>query len=188
MKNLILVMTLLFTASATTMAQKIAYADVNAILGVMPENEKINADLEIYATGLQKKLGDMQAQLDGMVKEFQRVLATGDTTKALELQKQAMEGDKQVRQANAQAEQQLATKRNEFLQPVLDRIRGAMAAVAKKKGFDYVMNSHDGSGTSIILWGPDHNITRDVVDELGIELKQPDGAAQPAPGDGKKGR
>ncbi|MGB0369226.1 MAG: hypothetical protein ACPGD8_07455, partial [Flavobacteriales bacterium] len=48
----------------------------------------------------------------------------------------------------------------------------AMETVAKKKGFDYILNSVDGSGTSIVLWGPEgHDVTRAIVDELGIKLE-----------------
>jgi outer membrane protein len=193
MKNLILALSLLMAAPAATFAQKIAFADVNAILSVMPENEKINADLQIYATGLQKRLDDMKAQLDGMAKAFESALAAKDTAKAIGIQEKAMEADKQLQQALQQAEQQLGQKRGELLQPVLERIRKAMEAVAKKGGYEYVLNSVDGSGTSIMLWGPENaNVTRQVVDELGIKLEgatedQPAPAQQaPAQNAGKK--
>ncbi|HAP68108.1 MAG TPA: hypothetical protein DCR04_00030 [Flavobacteriales bacterium] len=172
MKNLLLTVFILAATGSTTFAQKIAFADVNAVLSVMPENEKINEDLEIYATGLQKRLDDMKGQLDVLVQEFQQVLAAKDTAKAIEIQKQAIEGEKVVKQAAAQSEQQLAQKRNDLLQPVLKRIKDAMGVVAKKEGFEYVLNSVDGSGTSALLWGPEGtDITRKVVTELGIKLE-----------------
>lgn len=184
MKKLLLA-AIITTASATgSIAQNIGYADVNAILSVMPENKKINEDLQIYGTGLQKRVDDMKSQLDLIVKQFNEVLATGDTARALEIQKQGIEGDKQLQEAAKTADQQLGQKRGELLQPVLDRIRVAMEAVAKKKGFDYVLNSVDGSGTSIVLWGPDgHDITRAVVEELGIKLE---GATEEKPAAEKK--
>lgn len=181
MRNLVLAIAVMMMVPSLVSAQKIGYADINAILSVMPDNKKINEDLQIYGIGLQKRLDDMKAQLDVIVQQFNEVLAKGDTAKALEFQKQGLEGDKQVREAAAQAEQQLAQKRGELLQPVLGKIRSAMEIVAKRKGFEYVMNSVDGSGTSIVLWGPDgHDITRDVVAELGIKLEGQE-EAQPAP-------
>lgn len=160
-----------------THAQKVAFADVNAILSVMPENERINEDLKIYATGLQKRLDDKKAQLEQLSQQFQQALAAKDTARALEIQQQAIQGDKELQQTQQQSEQQLAQKRNELLEPVLDKIGTAMEAVAKKEGFDYVLNSTDGSGTSILLWGPDGvNISRKVVEELGVKLE----AQQPA--------
>lgn len=181
MKNILLTLCIVIASSSLSVAQKIGYADINAILSVMPENKKINEDLQIYGTGLQKRLDDLKAQLDGIVTEFNRVLAKGDTTSALELQKQGMEGEKKLKEASQAAEQQLGQKRGELLQPVLDKIRKAMESVAKKKGFEYVMNSVDGSGTSIVLWGPEgHDITRAVVDELGIKLEGQGEPAAPA--------
>lgn len=187
MKNLILTMLVVAFGASISIAQNIGYADINAILSVMPENEKINEDLQIYATGLQKRLDDNKQKLDAIVAEFNKVLSAGDTVKAIEYQKAGLELDKQLQQGTAAAEQQLAQKRGELLQPVLQRIRTAMEAVAKKKGFQYVMNSVDGSGTSIVLWGPEgHDITREVVDELGIKLEGQGGAAQPAPAQDSK--
>jgi outer membrane protein len=188
MKNLIAVTLFLFIGTSVASAQKMAHADISAILSVMPDNEKINQDLQIYATGLSKRVEDMKAQLDGAVKQFNQVLATGDTAKALEIQKQGMEMDKEIQQAAQQAEQQLAQKRNDLLKPVLDKIRTAMEKVAKQKGYDYVLNSVDGAGTSIVLWGPNEaDITRAVVEELGIELEGNDqGNGAPAEGSKKK--
>ena len=182
MKKLIIALIVIASTSSVSFAQNVGYADINAILSVMPEQKKINEDLQIYGTGLQKRVDDLKAQLEGLVKNFNEVLAAGDTARALQLQEKGLEEDKKLREAAQAAEQQLAQKRNELLQPVLDRIRSAMAAVAKKKGFDYVLNSVDGSVTSIVLWGPDgHDITRAVGDELGIKLEGAESApTQPA--------
>jgi outer membrane protein len=188
MKNLLMALIAITITTTSSMAQNIGYADVNAILSVMPENKKINDDLQIYGTGLQKRVDDIKAQLDGLVKQFNTVLTAGDTAKAVELQQQGMEGDKQLKEAAQAAEQQLAQKRNELLQPVLSKMRGAMEIVAKKKGFDYILNSVDGSGTSIVLWGPEgHDVTRAIVDELGIKLEGDESAPAAAPAEkGKK--
>ncbi|MCB9186145.1 MAG: OmpH family outer membrane protein [Flavobacteriales bacterium] len=160
---------------ATTMsfAQKVAHADINAILSVMPENQKINEDLRIYATGLSKMVDDKKAQLEIVVEQFNQTLGRGDTLKAIELQKKGLELDKDYQQSGAQADQLLQQKRNELMQPVLTRIRAAMETVAKKGGYECVLNSVDGAGTSVVLWSPQGtDITRAVVEELGIELKK----------------
>ena len=186
MKKILLTLAIAALTGSSSFSQKLAFADVNAVLSVMPENKAINEDLQIYATGLQKRLDDMKGQLDGLVQQFNSALAAKDTAKALEFQKQAIEGDKVVQQSAAQAEQQLAQKRSELLQPALKRIREAMEAVAKRNGFDYVLNSVDGSGTSSLLWGPEgSDITRKVVSELGIKLEGESEAA-PAPEEKKK--
>ena len=187
MKNLLLALAVITFGATSSFAQSFGFADVSAILSVMPENEKINEDLQIYGTGLQKRVDDMKAQLDIAVKQFNSVLASGDTAKALELQEQGLELDKQLQQTAQAAEQQLGQKRAELLQPVLTKMRSAMEAVAKKKGFEYILNSVDGSGTSIVLWGPEgHDVTRAIVEELGIVLEGTEQA--PAPTKGKKNK
>lgn len=187
MKKTLFTISILFFAFGASYAQKMAHANVNAILAVMPENKKINEDLQIYATGLSKRVEDTKNQLDAVVQQFNKALEGGDTAKAVELQKQGIELDKALQQTNAQAEQQLAIKRDELLQPVLNRIQEAMKKVATSKGYEYVMNSVDGSGTSIVLWGPEGtDITRAVVDELGIELEEQAPSGQGESEGGKK--
>ncbi|MDC0303654.1 OmpH family outer membrane protein [Flavobacteriales bacterium] len=184
MKNLFLAIIVLGSTATSSFAQNIGYANVNGIFSLMPETKKMNEDLQIYATGLQKGVDDMKGQLDAIVKQFNDFLAAGDTAKALEIQKQGLAGDKQLQQAVQSAEQQLAQKRGELSQPITDKILGAMQSVAKKKDFDYVLNSVDGSGISIVLLAPDgHDITRAVIDELGIKLE---GAKEVPAQDGKK--
>lgn len=180
--RLLLTSLFLIAFSTGTFAQKVAHADINAILSVMPENEKINEDLKIYATGLSKMVGDKKAQLDILIEQFNKTLGAGDTLKAVELQRKGLELDKEVQQSNTQAEVQLQQKRNELLQPVLNRIRKAMEVVATNKGYECVLNSVDGSGTSIYLWGPaGTDITMEVVEELGIELKKKEEEEPEAP-------
>jgi outer membrane protein len=180
--------TLLFvTMSTLSYAQKIAHADINAILSVMPENKRINDDLRIYATGLSKMVGDKKAQLEAVVQQFNQTLGAGDTLKAVELQRQGLELDKEVQEANTNAEQQLQQKRSEMMKPVLERIRKAMEKVATKQGFECVLNSVDGSGTSVYLWGPESaDITRAVVKELGIKLEGSDKNPEPEKEEKKK--
>lgn len=190
MKKVILALAVA-AAPFLTHAQKIAYADINAIIGVMPENEKVNADLQIYATGLSKKLEDLRAQQELFSQQFQKALAAKDTATAIGIQEKAIENEKTLQEETQKAERQLQQKRVEMMQPALDRIRKAMETIAKRDGFTYILNSVDGAGTSAVLYGPeDHNVTMKLVDELGIKLEGRE-PAQPAPapaegGDKKK--
>ncbi len=180
MKVLLLIVTICAIPFFSS-AQKIAYADINAIIGVMPENEKINADLQIYATGLQKRIDDMKAQLEGFSQQFQQSLSKRDTATAIAIQEKAIALDQQLQESTHQAEQQLQQKRNEMMQPVLARIRKAMETISKRDGYEYVLNSIDGAGTSIVLYGPENNnITLKLVDELGIKLEGRENAAPAA--------
>ena len=82
MKNLILFIGLVL-ATSTSFAQKMAHADINAILSVMPENEKINEDLKIYATGLSKGVEDSKAQLDAAI--YIRDIARNESTQTIDI-------------------------------------------------------------------------------------------------------
>jgi outer membrane protein len=185
MKVLVLVF-MVMAAPLMSLAQKIAYADINAIIGVMPENKKVNEDLKIYATGLQKPLDDLKVEQEVLGKQFQKALAAKDTATALQIQEKAIDIDNKLQESSRKAEQQLQQKRSEMMQPALDRIRKALDAIRKRDGYSYILNSIDGAGTTIVLSGPEEdNVTMKLVKELGIELEGQDGAA-PAPAKEKK--
>lgn len=172
MKNITLAAAATVLFSFCAHAQKIGYADINAIISVMPENEKVNEDLQIYAIGLQKRIDDLRAQQEQLGQQFQRALSAKDTATAIGIQEKAVEMDQQIQQSTQQAERQLQQKRGEMMQPALDRIKRALEAVAKRDDFAYIINSVDGSGTSSVLYGPEeHNVTMKLVEELGIKLQ-----------------
>lgn len=185
--NVFLLVILVVITPLMSLAQKIAYADLNAIIGVMPENKKVNEDLNIYATGLKKPLDDLKAEQEILGKQFQKALAAKDTASALQIQEKALESDKKLQESSRKAEQQLQQKRDEMMQPALNRIRKALDTIRKRDGYSYILNSIDGSGSTIVLSGPEEdNVTLKLVKELGIVLDGQDGTSPASAPEKKK--
>jgi outer membrane protein len=182
----IAIMALVLSAGSVQAQFKLGYADINGIMGVMPEREKINEDLQTYALGLQKMLEDVKAQRESAVEKYQAKTQAKDTTGLGAITNQAITADQNFQKASQQAEGRLAEKRAELMKPVVERVEKAIAEIAKEGGYTYILNSVDGSGTSNILFGPPtDNVTLKVVAKLGIKLEGQDQAA-PAPAPGKK--
>lgn len=180
MKTKLVAFVALTLTSGAVSAQsfKLAYADINGIMSVMPEREKINEDLQTYALGLQKMLEDVKAQRESAVEKYQAKSQAKDTTGLGAITNQAIMADQNFQKANQQAEAKLAEKRADLMKPVVQRVEKAIEKIAKEGGYTYVLNSIDGSGTSNILYGPPtDNITMKVVKELGIKLEGMEEAA-----------
>ena len=160
---------------------KIGYTNVNAVLSVMPESQAMNQDLQTYSLGLQKRLEDMNNQLNYLYAEYQKKTKGPDTAGIGQLTATITKLDADVKATQQVSERQLNEKRQELLAPIVEKVELALDAVKEKGGYDFILNSVDGSGTSVVLRGPASNdITKALLDELGIELKQEKPAVAPA--------
>ncbi|MFT4524810.1 MAG: outer membrane protein [Granulosicoccus sp.] len=165
---------------------KIGYTNVNAVLSVMPESKAMNQDLQTYSLGLQKRMEDMNNQLNYLYSEYQKKTKSPDTSGLGTLTANITKLDADVKATQQVSERQLSEKRQELLSPIVDKVELALDAVKEKGGYDFILNSVDGSGTSVILRGPTSNdITNALLKELGIELKQQQPAAAPSKGSKK---
>ncbi len=171
-----------------TLAQsKIGYTNVNAVLSVMPESKAMNQDLQTYSLGLQKRLEDMNKQLNYLYAEYQKKAKGPDTTGIGQLTATITKLDADVKATQQVSERQLNDKRQELLAPIVEKVELALDAVREKGGYDFILNSVDGSGTSVVLRGPAANdITKALLSELGIELKQDQSQSVPAQDSDKK--
>jgi outer membrane protein len=166
---------------------KIGYTNVNSVLSVMPESQVMNQDLETYSLGLQKRLEDMNNQLNYLYSEYQKKTKGPDSSGIGQLTATINKLDGDFKATKRISERQLKEKRQELLAPIINKVELALDAVREKGGYDFILNSVDGSGTSVVLRGPASNdITKALLDELGIELKQDQPQAQPAKESGKK--
>ncbi|MBH1958556.1 OmpH family outer membrane protein [Chryseobacterium sp. HSC-36S06] len=152
---------MLVTAGAVN-AQKVASMDYEAVLAAMPETKKMTTDLDTFS----KTKGDeLQKQAESFQKEVQQYQADG--AKMTEAQRTAKEGELQKKQQNLQALQQtaqqdLASRRDAAVKPIIDKLNNAVAKVAKANSFDFIIDS-----TALIYkGGPD--ATPLVKKELGL--------------------
>ena len=70
----------------------------------------------------------------------------------------------------AEADQKLLKKRQELMKPILQRLDENLKYLADGEGYDYILNSVDGNGVTIVLRGPEeHDLTEKLMKKLGIE-------------------
>ncbi len=152
---------MLVTAGAVN-AQKVASMDYEAVLAAMPETKKMTTDLDTFS----KTKGDeLQKQAESFQKEVQQYQADG--AKMTEAQRNAKQSELEKKQQNLQqlqqtAQQDLASRRDAAVKPIIDKLNNAVAKVAKANSFDFIIDS-----TALIYkGGPD--ATPLVKKELGL--------------------
>lgn len=148
-------------------AQKFGYMNSNVLLEELPEIKAANTELQTFQEMLQKQ---GRAKVEALQTKYQ------------ELQKKEKAGELSPKQLNEEAEklkkeeeeigkleqemtEKVQTKRQEKLQPILDKVNKAIEAVAKEQGLTYVFDNNAG----ILLYADDKlDVTSAVKAKLGV--------------------
>ena len=160
---MVLMGTMVFSDQA--IAQKFGYVNSNAILAEMPEVQQANANLDALRKQLQKKGQQMLENLQTEYQEVQQSVERGELSpkqqeeKGKELQKK----EQDIAKFEQDMISQLKSKEAELLQPILDKVNDAIAAVAKEEGYTYIFDSSVG----ILLYADE---STDVSDEVKARL------------------
>jgi outer membrane protein len=147
----ILVLTLVLAAPAAAQ-QRIAYIDSESVLGQITEFRTVQANLDRLAQQWQTELGEMQREVDALVRDFE----------ARELLFTETEGERKREEIRAR-EQEMESRRTqrfgpdgEFfreqqrqMRPVQERLLEAIEEVAEAEDYDYIF---DKSGDFLFLF------------------------------------
>jgi outer membrane protein len=120
---------------------KVGYVDFQTIVGQMPQAKTIKTQLDTYSKQFTDQLALMQNELNTKGAAFQKESAT--MTDAIRTVKQAELQDinKRIQEYQTSAQQQFNDKTNELSKPLIDQVKAAITAVAKEKGYNYVLDS-----------------------------------------------
>ena len=174
MRKLVLLLVLGLGAhlsQAQTSPVKIGYADVEYILGQLPEQKAIEAELKSTQTQLKN-------QIDAKYAEFQKKLAdyNANINTMLDAVRQNTERELQQMQQNieklqADAQTTIQTKQTQLLDPVFKKVGKGIDEVAKENGFTFILSQQIG-GLDVVLYGDEKmDISDLVLKKLGVTPK-----------------
>lgn len=172
----LLLATVILTATGSAMAQKTGYISVDNVVGLMPDIAKIDTAMQRYQT-------------DSINTEFASLVADYNYRDSLLSSKDTLKMPASVRDQHRQALQQISyqvqnwqqisqqayqSKQRELLQPVYRKVMVAVNAVAKEKGYAYVL-----AQDALIVAPPGDDLLPMVAQKLNLKL--PPGAGVGAP-------
>ncbi|HRO71243.1 MAG TPA: OmpH family outer membrane protein [Chitinophagaceae bacterium] len=166
LKMLAVVAGLLIAGSGVNAQTKIGYIDAETILYLMPEVQKIDSMVQVY-------------QRDTVGKEFNSLMETyqfkdsiyrdssgkvsaavkEQTGKELQQLTQTLQNWQQIAQDAVQS------KQSQLLAPVMQKIQAAIQAVAKEKGYTYVL-----SRDAMIVAPDADNLLQPVAKKLNVTV------------------
>ena len=163
MKKLLLM--LMLCAPMTMFAQKFGHLDSQALLQSLPEATAIQNKLQAKGKEYQKQIEDMQAELQRQAEAYDKAKSTMNATKQAETEKTLQDLYNKIQQTAQDNQKAFNEEQQKQLGPVLEKVRNAIAAVAKTGGYTYIMEKAAGQPIYI-----NEAISKDVTVEVKAQL------------------
>lgn len=165
--NVLFVAVMLFVgATSFVNAQsKVAHINTAELVEAMPEMKAAQSQLEKLQKTYDTEIKAMSKELQAKITQYD---AEAESKSEEENRKRIEEVQGMQNNIGAyrqQALQDLQKKEVDLFQPILEKARGAIQKVARAQGFQYVLDSSQGSGV-ILADGKD--LISDVKKEMGI--------------------
>lgn len=169
MKKLLIAIVLLgmvFTGKVANAQAKIGYINLSQLVQSMPETKLIQDQVNTYSKQFLDVLTGMNNDFRAKAADFEKNQST--MTDAARSAKQAELADmqKRLQDYSNDSQQKVEAKSAELGKPLFDKMRAAVAQVAKEKGYTYVINT---AQTDLIVSPPGDDLTADVKTKLGIK-------------------
>ena len=166
--NLLLI-GLFISISAVGQDIKIGYTNAEYLLGLLPEAKQIEADLRAYETQLQNQLKAKYQDLQTKIGDYQANEASYNELIKADKQRELTSLQESLQQFQTDAEQSLVTKRNQLLQPAVEKIGTAIQAVAEENSYSMVLSAGS-PGFDVLLYASEkHDVSELVLEKLGID-------------------
>lgn len=163
MKKLFLM--LMLCAPMTLFAQKFGHLDSQALLQSLPEATTVQSKLEAKGKEYQKQLEDMQAELQRQAEAYDKAKSTMNATKQAETEKNLQDMYTKIQQTAQDNQKAFNEEQQKQLGPVLEKVRNAIAAVAKAGNYVYIMEKANGQPLYI-----NEALSKDVTAEVKAQL------------------
>ncbi len=165
-KSLLFAAALFIGATSFTNAQsKVAHINVGELVTSMPEMKTAQAEMEQMGKTFETDIQEMMNEYKTKAKQYEAEAAT-KTNEDNQKRGEELAGMQQnIRQFQANAQQQLQQKELDLLEPITKKAKEAILKVAKAQGFDYVLDSSQGSG---VIMAEGKDLLQDVKKELGF--------------------
>ncbi len=148
---------------------KIGYANVEYIMGLLPEAKAIESEFKTYETQLSNQLQSKIGEFQRKAEEFQR---EGDNMTELvraDRQNELQNMQSSIEKFQQEAQASLQNKQMELFQPAYKKITDAIEVVAKENGFSHVF-SDNASGLQILLYASEEDdVSNLVLKKLGVD-------------------
>lgn len=168
-KHLLFAMSLLTMTTGVLSAQKIAVVDINAVLSELPEYIAAQQEIDRIAADWNQDISREFDKVKSMYNKYQaeQVLLSKEVRAQREeeiKQKEAEVRELQKRKFGPEGE--LFLKRREIINPIQEKVFGAIETYARDMGFDLIIDKAGSAG--VLFVSQDFDKTELIKRRLGI--------------------
>jgi outer membrane protein len=161
---LALVFLTLLSVGASAQGQKIGFIRSSVLLDQAPGRAEAEAQFEKETAGYRDQIKRMSDSLDAMVASFQKAQASMTATARDAKQKELQAKNAEYQRRSADLQQKAQQRQGELVQPILDRVKGAIEDVRVEGGYSFILNADEGS--SIVAMDKNLDLTDKVLAKL----------------------
>lgn len=164
-KQISILITLLFCVAMSASAQKFGYLNSTSLLAELPEVKEADNLLKAFQTQYQNQGQQMVKNLQDQAADLQRRKEKGliSPKQEEESNQKLQEEETKIREYEQKMYNDIAKKREELYNPILQKVDSAMKAVATENNFVYVF---DNSQNILLYVDPSLDVTALVKAKL----------------------
>lgn len=152
-------------------AQRIGYANQEALLANMPEMSDVQQKLRQAARQQQQELQKERKELQQQIQQYQQQQSLLSDSAKAQRERELRRRQQQLQQTSQKRQQELRQRERELMQPLLEDLQSAIETVSARENLDMVLRSQalldvDENSSSVV------NISPQIAEELGIQLQQ----------------
>lgn len=167
MRLKLFLLSVIAVTSLGVFAQKSKFGHINSndLLVAMPARQKAEDSLKIYAAKLERELSTMTKEYEDKVKKYNAEAAGWSDLIKENREKEIIRLEEQIKTFEVSAQQELQSKEQALLKPIVEDAKSAIKKVAEANGYTYVFDTSVG----VIIHAPEgDNILELVKKELGL--------------------
>ena len=172
MKKIALTLCLAFAALIGMQAQSVCYIDTEEILETVPEYQKAQEQLNKLADSYRSTIETELGAVDKLYKDYQNKKASLSASERQKLEEEIITKEKAVKtKQNTYFGEDgvMATKSDELLSPIKEKLQTAIDAVAYKYNCSIIIDL--AITTGIVYRDERFNLTDEVIDYLNKSMK-----------------
>ena len=143
---------------------KVAYVQTSVLLDQAPGRAEAEAQFDKETGTYRDQIKRMSDSLDAMVASFQKSQASMTATARDARQKELQAKNAEFQRRSADLQQKAQQRQGELVQPILDRVKGAIEDVRVEGGYAFILNADEGS--SIVAMDKNLDLTERVLAKL----------------------
>jgi outer membrane protein len=164
--SLVILLCAMMGAGYSQTNAKLGYIDSNELLEMMPGKDSVQNVLKEYQKTLETQLQTMYGEYQTKVQDYQTNSATMSDIIRQTKEKELADLETRIQTFQQQADTDLQDKQVTLLQPILDKAKSAVTAVAKENGFTYIFDIGTGA---FLYYEKGENILPLVKAKLGLK-------------------